>query len=788
MWTGDGSPSGNFLDGEPSPVQNGDDMITDLSNMLKINNCSMFFRITGFQGSHPLQSRQAEINDEALETIIDFNDDKWETRVDAKVISQGIMSLKIVFKLLKGTCLQSNVGVGFRFRGWSRENYVLLPAAAYNGNKFQSRKIEYPPILTDPNDFGILKPAIITDVPRLNIDKGSSRIQLLTRDLATPAIGFRSVSKKTGFWMLAEQETVLGDSGIEIEENDDRSEACITLAAPGVRYDRRYTICSMDHPCDDRGADFKEGDSVELNCRLYFFECPAIQDLFDYFVTIRKDVTGPVKLINSIPFSSAWNMQEKKYNEQNWEEKEGYYSVGMRENVYQDWQIGWVGGMMATYPLISEGSELSRQRVLKNFNFLFNGGQDKSGFFHGCGHKGEWFGDNFRDISAKWHLLRKSADALYFLVKQFMLMEKQYMQRPEEKWLKGTKRCADAFVKLWKKYGQFGQFADSGTGDIIIGGSASAAIAPAGLSLAWKYFGEDTYIEVAKEAAYYYYVNFVRKGYTTGGPGEICQCPDSESAFGLLESYVVLYETTGEDRWIAMAKDAANQCFTWCVSYDFNFPRNSTFGKLGMRTAGSVYANVQNKHSAPGICTLSGDSLFKLYRAVGDQKYLDLIKEMAHNLPQYLSREDRPIPGLTGNWAFAKTEEDRLKNMPSGWMSERVEMSDWLEPVGEVFAGSCWCEVSNMLTYAEVPGLYVQIDTGFIGVMDHIEAEVVEKESDSIKLRLYNPTAYKASVKVFSEKSWEMCKPLGQNWLNGCERVELEPGESKVIVLYGGIS
>jgi len=69
---------------------------------------------------------------------------------------------------------------------------------------------------------------------------------------------------------------------------------------------------------------------------------------------------------------------------------------------------------------------------------------------------------------------------------------------------------------------------------------------------------------------------------------------------------------------------------------------------------------------------------------------------MAHNLPQYLSRNDRPISG-----------------MPAGWMSERVEMSDWLEPIGEIFYGSCWCEVSNMLVYMEIPGLYVQIDAGW---------------------------------------------------------------------------
>jgi len=754
-------------------------MMVDLNNVLKNYDCSMFYKLSTFQGSHPVQTK--EVSNQDGSTKINIHGNEWQTDVKVEMVNEGTIDLEVTFRLDKGTCLQANLGVGFRFKNWSTENYVLMPSAIYNGNRFQSKKIEYPPILTDPEDLGKDRSIIITDVPRLNINEGPSRIQQLTRDLATPTVGFRSNVTKKGFWMLTTQGTALGDSGIEVEESVDRSEATFTLTAPGVRHDHRYTICSMDHPCEDRGADFQEGDKLELKVRLYFFDCPTIQTLFDYFVNVRKDLSGKVDLINTIPFYSAWEIQEKKYNEQNWEDEREYYSVGMRESVHQDWQVGWVGGMMVTYPLLSEGTGISKERALKNFDFLFNVGQDKSGFFYGCGHKGEWYGDNFRDLSAKWHLVRKSADALYYLIKQFILMEKQSERKPNPSWLEGTCRCADAFVKLWENNKQFGQFVDSETGDIIIGGSTSAGIAPAGLALAGQYFGKEEYLRVAKESAHYFYNNFVKKGYTTGGPGEICQCPDSESAFGLLESYIVLYETTGEEQWIMLARDLANQCFTWCVSYDFKFPAKTTFERLEMQTAGSVYANVQNKHSAPGICTLSGDSLLKLYRATGEIKYLELIQEMAHNMPQYLSRADRPIPGLNGSWTNKKPGEYPLKDMPAGWMTERVQMSDWLEPVGEIFFGSCWCEVSNMLAYVEIPGLYVQIDTGFICVIDHIEATIIEKTLDSIKLKLYNPTEYKALVKVFTERSEDMRKPMGQNALYGCRKVELEPKETIVI-------
>jgi hypothetical protein len=100
--------------------------------------------------------------------------------------------------------------------------------------------------------------------------------------------------------------------------------------------------------------------------------------------------------------------------------------------------------------------------------------------------------------------------------------------------------------------------------------------------------------------------------------------------------------------------------------------------------------------------------------------------------------------------------------MPVGWVNERVEMSDWLEPVGEIFYGSCWCEVSNMLTYAAVPGLYVRIDTGFFLAIDHIDVEVVEDVPKRLCLRLLNPTAFPAKVRVFAERASETGRILGQ--------------------------
>ena len=273
------------------------------------------------------------------------------------------------------------------------------------------------------------------------------------------------------------------------------------------------------------------------------------------------------------------------------------------------------------------------------------------------------------------------------------------------------------------------------------------------------------------ESGGFLHEHFVEKGISMGGPGEALQCPDSESAFHLLESFVVLYEITGDREWIGWARDMAHQCATWCVSYDFAFPADAPFGGLGMRTTGTVWANAQNKQSAPGICTLSGDALFRLYRATGDRFYLELLREIAHNLPEYLSRLDRPI----------QIENDPVRVSPAGWNNERVNTSDWegKDHIGRIFDGTCWCETSLMLTCAEVPGLYVQPDAGFVCAFDHIDAEVIERNEENLIVRVSNPTSFGGTVKICSENASEMVRPLEAGALRECRRVTLAPGQCR---------
>jgi hypothetical protein len=437
---------------------------------------------------------------------LSFQESTWDVKINTKSVANkpNATDYEVTFKCITGKLAQASVSVDIDFENWSEKNYVLMPAAVYNGNRFAWRKLRYSPKLHDIKDIGIDKPIIINDVPKLNEQSGFSRIQERSGSMSTPSIGFISEESKKGVWLLTKQGNSLGDYGMDIEESRDRKKATITLTSPVVRELYNYTNCNAHSPTWDVPKDFKTNDKVTISFRLYTFEAPENQVIFNTFVEIRKDVANDHTLVNALPFSECMQTLESKFNAKNFVPEHGYYSVGFRENYLQDWQIGWVGGMMSTLPLLFAGNEQTKQNVLRNFDFLYPNGISPSGFYWDCGRNGtEWLGGDIRNMHTKnWHLVRKSGDAIWYITKQFMLMEK--MNIPvKQSWKDGNQKVCEAFMKLWRNNHQLGQFVDSQTGEILVGGSSSGGIVPAGLALAAKYYQKPAYLETAKEIADY---------------------------------------------------------------------------------------------------------------------------------------------------------------------------------------------------------------------------------------------------------------------------------------------
>lgn len=569
--------------------------------------------------------------------------------------------------------------------------YLLLPACAYNGNRFPVLKKEYPPMFS-PEEAGPDMPGYITDVPRLEQD-GSGSIQVTSGDLSVPCAGVFLPKQKRAVLVFTVQQIDGENVGIGYRQGR------IELTWP-ARRDMLYRWPHMVEnpvPWQDRPA--------EIPCKVLRFECSSLADFYRIFFENRKcmglDNTRP-----AVPSREEQkNTLIQKYDLENWYEEQQFYGTVTKTDPSGRWfQAGWIGGGMLSYALLCIGGPLQKERARKTLDFLLSL-QHESGLFWG-GYTANGL-ENVDGYGVKgtenWSSVRKNCDVLYFLIKHFQMLEDV-----QEHELESARRLAEALIDVWKKSGQLGQFVDIRTKCVTVGNSAAGALSAGALAMAAKWFRNSEWMKTACEMGRWYRSHFTDKGISTGAPTEVLQCPDSESSALLLESYAALYECTRESEWLDAARDAAHQLSSWVVAYNYRFPDQSEFARLHIKSVGAVFANVQNKHAAPGLCTLSGESLRRLYYWTGDPLYLELLLDISQTMAQYISTEKRPIY----SWnvpkdATANGQNDvhiESKPLRPGYVCERVNLSDWETEacVGGVFNASCtWCEINSLLMLAD---------------------------------------------------------------------------------------
>ncbi len=477
---------------------------------------------------------------------------RWSVFPSSRNI-QIYLSLDVTKGRISNSSLQAVLSLD-----WKRENYLLMPGAVYDGNRYEVYPCKYPPFLPyNPQNV-----PVITDVPRLNIGEGVSKIELAAGDMTTPAAGFYAPSLGRGFFVISPHRCEAGYLGYTAEENESRSELTLTLSAPVLR-ERMYNMCDSGLVSDDTGFTLSAGQSIEMTFSVYEFDCASPLELFEFFAGIRKEY-GDSAYTNQLPFSEAFRLIEDKYNTQCWMEKDGFYCITEESaQGYGCWQPGWVGGGMIQTAFLADGQPQTVQRSLDMLDFVLGKAQTPNGFFYGVytPSLGFW-GDDFREKSnTDVLLLRKQTDLLYFLIRQLEYIKSQELA-PDRlpKWEEKVRLAVDALVRLWRKNQHWGQFILWPEEKILIDGSLSAVSGSGALSITARYFNTPDYLDIAKVSGEYYYNNFIANGLANGGPGEILQCPDSESAFGALESFVTLYEETGEAHWLDYALRTARLC------------------------------------------------------------------------------------------------------------------------------------------------------------------------------------------------------------------------------------
>ncbi|MBD0404638.1 hypothetical protein [Flammeovirga sp. EKP202] len=686
------------------------------------------------------------------------NNIKWQCDINYKKVEGNDKAIDAEVRIFPDRKINSQLekGIELRFDKWSKENYVFIPASVYNGNRFKVVQMNWPTVVVDEADrYHDIAPRIAHYVPHLNSDEGPSKLIRKLNDASTPAIGFYSPELQKSFLLLIKPSR---NFNIEIKESEDRTVGSIILSSNG-----------QPDVYNDQ-----QSDAFEINFRMFEFNSNAPIDLLTNYFKVRKSMVATNEFVPSVPFSKMFEIQEKLHNSERWNNKmQCYIQSGNHEHGkwYSGVQLGWIGGLMEQQTLLTAGNELSKERSILTMDNILNNMQGESGLMYGMYKDGKLYSDDYRNPFKEPFigLTRKNGDALYFLLQELMLLKnnKMYQNKVAEFEAKAQK-LADGLVNLWEQHGQFGQYFDPKTGTLVVYGSTSGASSISALALASEYFKENKYLKIAEEAAEFYYNRDLKNGYTTGGPGEAMQCPDSESAFALLEGYMALYDLTGNKKYTMMGEHAAAYFATYTTSYDFPFPKNSPMGKIKAKSTGAVWANAQNKHGAPAICNYSGDALLKLYRATSNLLYLELLKDITYNSMQYVSTEEKLL----------------APHFKPGYVCERVNISNWEGENlvgGNLYDTSPWVEVALMQITVQVPSIYVDTKESSITVFDNLEASIVKLDNAGVSIRVKNPTNYKATCTVFIDS--EKNKAMGWNNYADFEKIELEINEEKIVTL-----
>ncbi|MDW8307856.1 MAG: hypothetical protein RMK20_00630, partial [Verrucomicrobiales bacterium] len=471
--------------------------------------------------------------------------------------------LAVAFRHLSGAPVAAAGGLAWEFNDWSREVYVLLPAGAYAGNRFPAVQVPYSPRVPAELVAGVRTPPLITDVPRLNHGEGPSRLQLKTGDLAFPGFGWFDPRQRRAWFVTAADPVALADALWEIEESPDRTRAVFRVSVAGVRQSPVYRLPWMKAPSPDRARPVRAGERIAIELRVEQWPCADMAGFFDHIFSRRASLTHGQDVPPVLPFSAAFDLIEEHYHRDSWREHLGLFASDCNPGAVYVFQTGWCGGMIATLPLLASPKALTGERVRRNLETFFAQAPRPCGLFYGKRRPdGVWTADFAQDATRPythaWTLTRRQADALFYLERQvaWLRWTDPAFAIPEH-WTQALDRAAQRFVQLWEAHGQFGQFLHQETGEILVGGSTSGALVPAALVQSWQRTAQPEWLRVAREAGEFFAREFLARGFTTGGPGDALQNPDSESAAALVESYAALHAATGEARWLEHGRAAA---------------------------------------------------------------------------------------------------------------------------------------------------------------------------------------------------------------------------------------
>jgi hypothetical protein len=342
--------------------------------------------------------------------------------------------------------------------------------------------------------------------------------------------------------------------------------------------------------------------------------------------------------------------------------------------------VAWVSGAPYAAALLRYGRATGNRSCVEAGRRVLDtvaSGLAPCGAFWGEWRGGRWTGGWNPDPS--WLHTRTLAEATLFMLRALRWEAESPEAARHPAWERAVRSNLAFIAARQRADGNLGMYYKAGTGDVTEWQSAAGLLWAAALCEGAALLGDRSLLPVAERAGAYY-ARFVDDEFLCGAPEDVHLTPTSEDGYNAVIAYVALHAATGDERWLDLARRAADWTLTFRYAYNVRFSPETLLGAYDFRTRGADMASPANQHlHAYGLVCLP--EMLRLARLTGDGHFLERTRDNLACFLQFVARRDGDF------------------NARRGMVSERYHQTDWVAPKGSVLTLSHAWSV-GLLLYA----------------------------------------------------------------------------------------
>jgi hypothetical protein len=554
------------------------------------------------------------------------------------------------------------------------KGYTLIPGAYYDGNYHEK----------------------INDIPRLHMPE-HSQFRISVSALSVPSVLFWN-GEKSGFNYYISPRSAAGWNGIALDGEKETVTLCVP-AGDDYKYSGGECVAQKREPYS-----WENGDVLSVCFSVDKFTCENVPDIFHY-------LWEKGRRLKKYPAENhpRFDAQEAIELVRNWMFRKhfirGKHSEPMFLNAFTDidaeneapswseWNImiGWCSGSMTALPFLKFGGDY-RKAALEYLDFITTDGFAPSGVKLPIFDSEKWIDPKSENGEAGYRHCRFYCDYLYYLGRAISFEKSNGFCHPQ--WETVFESGMDILTDLWEREHDFGLYWNIDNAQVTLDrkGSCAGAFALLAMTEGARHYPENLKLRKALTEATEEYVNrCVFTGHCNGGPNDIFESDDSESAAALSDALVQQYKLFGTSELKNCAIKAAELFASWVLCYKAPFPGGTTLE--GINVCGGVIANVQNRHVGPGICTNSARFLYDLGKITGDNRWIELYHQVRSAAINCICRYDGEFFGSSFKEPFA-----------AGMVSEQINVTDVLGASGNTWRVSAsWPATDILLSWFDEP-------------------------------------------------------------------------------------